>query len=145
MIREAKLEDMDAVVRMGIRFAEETEYGDKLIPDPVRVTRLAADLIAMERGAVFLAESDAGPTGIIALWVLEHPLSGEPIGQEIIWWTAPEANGIGSRSLLRVAENWARAKGAKSMLMATADPDRVGKLYERMSYTPYEQLYRRRL
>ena len=143
MIREAKLEDMEAVVRMGLRFAEETHYGGIIKTDPVWITKTAADLMGRESSAVLVSENGHGPNGIIAVLMYQHPFSGEKTAFEVFWWSDPEAVGTGIR-LVKAAEKWAQERGATAMQMIAPEGSDVGLLYRRMQYAPVERSYQRR-
>lgn len=143
MIREARLEDMDAVVRMGLRFAEERAEYDRVSVDPVHITTLAADLMASDSSVLLLLERPDGPRGMLGMFTYAHPFSGERVAYGLVWWVDPEVRGDGVR-LLRAAEAWAKKRGAVVVQMAAPNGGETGEIYERLSYHPVETAFARR-
>lgn len=143
MIRPATSDDLPAIVAMGRRFLAETAYQGRIADNPAQMEALAASLIAREDATLLVSEGGGELDGMIGIVGYPHPISGELTVGELFWWTTPEHRGAGVR-LLRAAEAWAVAQGAKHMQMV-APNERVGKFYERVGYAPVETVFQREL
>lgn len=154
-IREATGDDKHRLVEMAARFLLETPYGrlfdDKATPDTI--ARLIDQVLTF--GAIFVAE-ETGPgrygrtalklTGMLAIVVVPHPLTGRNYAEEIAWWVEPEHRiGRVGPNLLRSAEEWATTKGANMCKMVAPEGSSVGGFYERLGYQPVETAYLKRL
>lgn len=126
---------------MGTRFLTETEYAGRVPVNPPAMTRTLEMLITSEVGAVFVSERNQQVTGMIGLFVFEHPLTGALAAHEMFWWVDPEHRGQGIR-LLKWAEEWAREAGAQHVHMIA--PSRaVERVYERLGYGYVEAAYQK--
>jgi GNAT superfamily N-acetyltransferase len=144
-IRAATAADVDAIVAMGLRFQATTTYATHLRATDPTLRALATGLLANPDAAIWLAEQDGTPVGMIAAALYTQPMSGERIGSEICWWMDPSARGGRTAlRLLRTAEQWATDCGAVIFQMMAPTPE-VGALYERLAYAPIETHYMRRL
>lgn len=145
MIRPARLEDVDAIVAMGLRFQAETDYAQHLRANPEALRTLAVGLITSEVGTIFVAEREGSVIGMLAAATYVHPMSGELVAHELCWWMRPGARGDRTAlALVREAERWAVSRGA-AVFQMVAPTDRVGAFYEALRYAPVERLYQRRL
>lgn len=143
VIREATLDDVDAVVAMSLRFISETPYGAAITGDPVRLLAFAERLIENQDGALFVADQAGELAGMIALWAFTHPYSGERIASELVWWVNPDQRGSLGVRLLKRAEQWAQAQGAAALQMI-APNERVEAFYVACGYDRVEASYQRR-
>lgn len=143
MIRQATPEDLERIVEMGVRFINETSYVKFLSPSVESITMSVVNLMANPNAILLVSGSDATVTGMIGMLSFDHPFSGERVASEMFWWVDPEARGDGIR-LLVAAEKWAKEAGAVKVQMV-APNERVGEIYERLSYTPVETMYQRAL
>lgn len=142
-IRAATPNDLDAIVAMGERFIE-TEYPGAIRFDPERLVSLACSLMA-GAGAVLIAEAADGLVGMMALTTYQHPMNGDTIATEIVWWMEPEARGgRAALQLFAAGEAWARTQGATKFQMI-APSDKVGRFYERIGFERIEVHYQRSL
>ncbi len=137
-MRRARSEDIPRIVDMGVRFLGDI-YPDKLVPNPDRMARTVAWLLEDDGRALFVSEKDGQLTGMIGLFVYEHPMSGERTASEMFWWVEPEHRGHGVR-LLKVARGWAKAAGARTIQMVAPGYD-VERFYQRLGYTKVETVY----
>lgn len=144
-IRQATLEDVPAIVAMGLRFAAD-EYRDYLRPDPAALEQLARNVITGATSIGFVAEdADAALVGMIGLMTYQQPMAGALVATEIVWWMEPEARGARAAiHLLNKGETWAREQGATKFQMI-APTDHVGAFYERMGFKKLETHYQRSL
>lgn len=142
-MRDAETGDVEAIVTMAMEFLSTTGYSHQLPPRPNALRAFAERLIAMEDATILLALDGETPIGMLALWAYEHPMSGERVASEIVWWVSPERRGVGVR-LLKRAETWARARNA-TVLQMVAPTDRVGRFYAACGYDAIETMFQRRL
>jgi len=90
-------------------------------------------------------EQDGALVGMMALTTYTHPMNGDTIATEIVWWIQPEARGGRSAlQLFKAGEAWAREQGATTFQMI-APSDQVGAFYERLGFTKIEVHYQRSL
>jgi N-acetylglutamate synthase-like GNAT family acetyltransferase len=144
MIRDATTADIPAIVAMGLRFAD-TEYHAFLPANAECLATFAANLLAHDASAIFVAERDGALHGFLAVSSYVQPMSGELIGTEVAWWIDPEARGgRDALKLLAAAEAWARARGATRFQMI-APTDHVAAFYERLGFARVEMHYQRTL
>jgi GNAT superfamily N-acetyltransferase len=139
-IREADLSDLEVIVALGLRFASESVYADRLMVTEAGV-RTTAQWLLGGSGTIFLSDKDGAVVGMIGVSILPHFLSGMLYGAEVFWWCNPEHRGHGLR-LLRRAEQWAQERGAR-FFQATAPTDDVSAIYERLSYRKIETGYQK--
>jgi hypothetical protein len=142
LIRPATADDIDRLVELGVAFHASTPYRAWFAADPEAMRRLAT--WAVEHGAVFVAEDGARMVGMIGMAVSDHLISGEPYASELFWFVSPDARGSTGIRLLKVAEKWARAQGARSIQM-TAPDDHAAAIYERLHYRLMERVFVRAL
>jgi GNAT superfamily N-acetyltransferase len=125
-------------------FLVSTPYGKLLAFVPAVVVNLAGWVL--EHGHIVVGERDGVLVGFIALVAAPHPISGEPVAEELAWWVEPSARrGRLSYYLLRSAEDWARQKGLSMLKMVAPSGSTVGAFYERLGYSPVETAYIKRL
>ena len=103
-------------------------------------------------GVLLVLESDEGqPLGFMGLWVLASPLSGEPTLNEHMWYVLPEHRSMSvTRKILDRAYEWGLSGGCKHFLLtashlANVDMERVSKLYGRLGFVPFENVFMRRI
>jgi GNAT superfamily N-acetyltransferase len=140
-VREATLDDLDAVYAMGDQFLRETTYAAFMQPNAEPLLASIVSFIDVPDRLGLVAERDGRVVGMIALLVAPHPFSGERTAFEVVWWVTPAARGLGVR-LLRAAEQWARDQGTVAMQMVAPNA-RVGAFYARVGYVPVETAYQR--
>ena len=140
MIRDATLDDIPELLRMGREFYNVSGYSDLGEYNPDLLIKTIEILI--NSGTLLI--TDGGMIG----W-LNFPLymTGDIVSQELFWWVDEEKRSTGiSKKLLKCAEEKSKEQGAKAMMMLCLDRldgDRVGKMYEHFGYTPRETTYMR--
>jgi GNAT superfamily N-acetyltransferase len=145
MIRRATADDVPAIVAMAERFVASTPYQAHLAVSAPHVAALAEQLFASPDGVVFLAEKNGTPVGMLGVLIYPHPVSGQRIASEMVWWVEPEhRGGTAGVRLLKQAEAWAAAHQAIAMQMI-APTAKVGQFYEAIGYVPMETSYMRTL
>jgi GNAT superfamily N-acetyltransferase len=143
-IRRATVEDIEAIVAMGLRFQATTGYAAHLRATPDTLRDLSVTVLQSADAACWLAERDGVVVGMIAAGLYTQPMSGERIGSEICWWMDEQARGGRTAlRLIRAAEEWARGAGAVAFQMMAPTPA-VGHFYEVLDYEPIETHYMRR-
>jgi len=141
-IRPAAEPDVPRIAEMGARFID-AEYPHAVRFDAAQLAATTRQLIA--HGLVLVAEAAAGVVGMLALTTYPHPLSGDLIATEVVWWMEPEARGgRAALKLFAAGEAWARAQGATQLQMI-APSDKVGAFYERLGFGKIETHYQRAL
>ena len=139
MIRLATLDDVDAVVELGLEFLASSSYARLGTGDPDAIARLLCTVL--EHGAVLLAVDGDQVVGMIALLIVPHLFSGETYCDEVAWFVKPAARGRHGIALIRAAEGWAMQKGAKMVKMVAPEGSTVGLLYSRRGYQVIETAY----
>lgn len=144
MIRRATHADIPRLVAMGERFIGDV-YPAALTFNGDALAALSKQLIDGV-GVVFVAEHANGDVlGMIALIAVAHPMSGEMVATELVWWIDPEARGgRAALALLAEAEEWAKLQGATRLQMI-APNDKVCRFYERLGFEKVEVAYMRNL
>jgi GNAT superfamily N-acetyltransferase len=144
-IRPATLNDVAEIVTMAEAFAAQTDYGRHITISPSHVASLAESLIQDGSGAVLVAQDRGGAVvGMLALKAFEHPMSGQRIATEFVWWVEPAHRGSAGVRLLKAGEQWARDAGATALQMVAPNA-RVGAFYEAVGYQSVETSYVRAL
>lgn len=144
-IRRATLEDVVAIVVMGLRFQATTSYATHLRATAETLTALVNAMLANPDAAGWLAEREGVPVGMIGAALYTNPMSGERVGSEIVWWMEPEARGGRTAlRLIRTAEQWAQEHGAV-IFQLMAPTTEVGRFYQALKYDAIEVHYQRRL
>jgi RimJ/RimL family protein N-acetyltransferase len=142
--RLAELPDVDALVAMAVRFQDEV-YVRHLFATPETFRTLATSLLQSPNAEIFLACRDDEPVGMLAATLITQPMSGALWGAEICWWMEPTArDGRTAFKMLRLAEEWARGRGAVMWCMSAPNPA-VCRLYDALHYGYLETLYGKRL
>ena len=134
MIRLATVGDIARLLEMGRKFAERAGLVDHVGYDP---HSMAQTFEAMIVGGhpVFIGER-----GAIGATLTPHPFNHDHIhAQELFWWS----EGREGLALLKALEAHCD-EHAHSLTMITleaVDPERTGRLYERLGYRPLEHSY----
>jgi len=145
LIRRADFCDMDALIAMALRFQMTSTYAEHLRATPETFRTLVMNLLSHVGAAIWVADRDGVPVGMIAAMLYVQPMSQEWIGREICWWMEPEARGGRTAlKLIRTAECWAKERGAVVFQMMAPNAE-VGRFYEALHYHPIETHYMRRI
>lgn len=143
-IRDAVPADSDRIVAMATAFLAESAYGRLFPADPDRLGLLLQ--MCLELGAIFVAETEDGVIGMLAVVALTDPIGGVRYADEIAWWVEPACRtGFAGPRLLMAAQNWALARQCAFLKMvAPIDKPAVGEFYARVGYVPIETAYIKR-
>lgn len=143
-IRDATDADLPRLLEMAQGFLTTTAYGARVPFDAEHFTRLAE--LLRTQGRLFVAVRESRVVGMLGVLVLNHPISNERVGNEIVWWVDPEARSLNAwRALFRDAERWAREVGAVRMQFGAYHDDRLERLYRHLGYDPHEVVYEKAL
>lgn len=138
-VRSATLEDVDAVVALGLEFLETSTYRQLGAGEPNAIARLLCTVL--DHGAVFLAVAGDEVVGMIAMLMVPHIFSGETFADEVAWFVKPAHRGRAGVLLLQAAERWAVQNHAKLVKMVAPEGTSVGDLYRRKGYQVIEQAF----
>jgi len=145
VIRAATHADIPAIVALGRAFLETSPYQAWLEENPDQLAAMTTVLLESPAGHVVVADVGEAVVGFLALVVVPHDLSAALTAKEVCWYVRPETRGVGLR-LLRAAERWARAQGARTVQMiAPRKAPRVEALYVALGYEPVEVVFQRTL
>lgn len=142
ILRSATIDDLPRLHALTAHFLASTPYGNLLRePSEVRLFGLVEQVL--ESGVILVAELDGQIEAMLAAVALEHPVSGEPYADELVWWVEPEHRGssIGPR-LLDLAEAWAVSNGLTMLKMvAPSGSTALAAFYVHMGYHAVETAY----
>jgi hypothetical protein len=139
-IRTATMADLPAIVRMGVRFMETAQPCGNVPADPCRLAVAAG--VCLETGEIWLAEEDAKPIGMLAIYTMEHPLTGERVAEELAFWVNPESRSLlTGPKLLRCGMNWARQEGVGCLKMGALAGSRFGIFLKHMGFAEMETAF----
>jgi GNAT superfamily N-acetyltransferase len=148
MIRNATLEDVAEIARLGEIFHREAGWGDICEYCPESTEKTLNYLIEDANGILLVAENG----GIVGMCGgLAHPVyfnHAHKSGQELFWWVKPGLRDGTGRLLLEAMEDEARRIGCVSWSMIALDkvnPELTGRLYRRRGYRASEHSYIKRL
>lgn len=148
MIREAETTDIPRIIEMGSRSLREGPYKDQIADNPEQATVTALQVIESSEGRILLAEEDGQVIGLVGFVVFPNYFTGEPTGNEIMWWVEPECRKkfpFTAIALFRAAERIARDECGATKMCFTAPTQEVGKMYEMLGYSPVEVAYQKAL
>lgn len=144
-IMEATPADIPIIVAKALDFNASTPYRALIVFEPARLADVAAQLIESELGVVFLASRDGVVIGMLGAAIQVHPLSGERIASEIVWWV--DADARGGRAAIRLLarfEQWAAMHEATLSQMVAPD-ERTERFYLKLGFTKVETLFQRKV
>jgi hypothetical protein len=135
MIRPATLDDIPDLLAMGARFASRAALAEHVGYEPADMENTFGVMIEDPAHVVLIGESGAigGMSG-------PHPFNyRHVIAQELFWWS----EGREGLALLKAFEGWAQAHchSLRMITLEAVEPQRTGRLYERMGYAPVEHGY----
>jgi GNAT superfamily N-acetyltransferase len=138
--------DIPALLDMGMRFHEGSGYSRLIQPSKQKVAETLRFLIESDSGMVFVDDREGIIVGAILGMLVTHFVSGEITAAELSWWVDEDYRGFSGPRLLQRLEDEAKAKGAKS-ISAVEPPGNpvVGALYQRRGYELTEKSYMKAL
>lgn len=150
MIREARLEDIPAMVNMGRDFFCASGYADITVYDAASAEATLRMLIEQESSIAIVAVADDKIVGMAAAMTFPLYLNhAHYSGQELFWWLSPQYRGTRlGLELINGLESTAKSKGCHSFVMMSLDrsmPERLDRLYRKRGYRRSEHTYIRKL
>lgn len=140
MIRHADRSDIPRLLEMGKRFADDAGVTDLVEWDDDSVTAMLEYLIDDPKGILLVGEKS-----MFGGFVYPHEFNRKVLVFKECFWRSEGHDGV---RMLKIAEQLATDMGASIAGMFTPikmNPDAVGRLYERLGYTPGERAYSKRL
>lgn len=140
IIRDAEINDFDALERLGIAFAHDAGQVDV---DPETLGITIGNLI--ESGILKVAVNGS-VIGCAGALVFPHWWNAsELVAQELFWFVDEDhRNTSAGIRLLLALEKSAKSMGAKKMMMLCLedlDGEKVAKMYKKLGYIPQEQTF----
>ena len=140
-MREATCDDLLEMLRMSKLFVE--ALGET--PNRESIVSTLENLIESDDGVVLITEG--GMVG--ALCYPKFFNTDSVLAQEMFWWVDEKHRGNGiAGGLLTGLEEWARGKSADELIMIAVDRlegGKVGKIYRKRGYKPFERSYSKEL
>lgn len=142
-IRAATEDDREALVALALPFAQLPPYDTLLaaLDHTAAIHRRLDHVFSLgDYGVVFVAIADDGAlVGCLALVAARHDLTDALLADELAYWVLPgRRSGAAGYHLLRSAEEWAHARGVKTLRMFAPIGSRLGTLYTRSGYQALE-------
>ena len=131
LVRRAAFEDVARFVELGLRFYAE-EGGREACPR--ELARFAYSHLGDESRVMLAAGNRA--SGFLCGVLVPHYFTGEPTAFKTAWYVVPGVRGLGAH-LLRAFEAWAKAKGARRIIVAGRQ-ERTLALLGRLGYATLE-------
>ena len=144
MIREAIGQDIPRIIELGYEFLSLGPYKGQMEENPLQALKCTTEFLAMPNMKILVAEENGTVYGVFAMMVYTHPFSAQLTAVELIWYVEEKHRGQASMELLWAAERMAHEMGAK-WFQLTAPSANVGKIYERLKYSPIETSYQAKL
>lgn len=135
LVRRGTHDDVARFVELGLRFYDEEGKRDA---DPEQLVRFAITHLG-GGDRIFLVAGGDPPLAFICGMIAPHYFTGERTAFKTAWYALPGARGHGAH-LLRAFESWAKAKGARRIMVA-ARYARTEALLGRLHYQPLETVY----
>lgn len=142
-VRVATSDDLASIVALLRRFWAGSIYREFGAESVTHLEAVANGIVHGSNSVAFVALENDCAVGTIGLILAANPFSGDVMAHEIWWWVNPESRGHGI-GMFRMAERWARERGAVFM-QVSAPTERVGEFYVRSGYVKVETAYQRKL
>lgn len=134
MIRRAVIDDLPQLMEMGARFAERAKLADHVNYNP-------PDMLATFKALIWGGHPlFIGERGAIGATCTPHPFNSAHIAaQELFWWS----EGRDGLALLKAltAHCSEHAHSLRMITLEAVEPERTGRLYERLGFKPLEHSY----
>jgi GNAT superfamily N-acetyltransferase len=143
MIRKATKDDTLQLFVLCKEFSKEAPPEYKMDPKKVqRVIEASFETPAME---IFVAEEDNEIVGFLVAFLSVTMFSDDIVASELAWFVSKEhRNARTAFKLLDSLEDWGKAMGAKSIVMADIQGlQSLSPLYKRRGYSMAEVTYRK--
>lgn len=145
MIREATVDDVATIARLGEQFHTEAGWSDIAAYVPADCEATIRALVENEGGIVLVVDLGGEIVGFAGGATMPVYFNhAHKTGQELFWWMRPEHRGGWGGKLLTALEQAAKDAGCHSWGMICLDkvmPAVMGRLYERRGYRASEHSY----
>ena len=140
-IRKATHEDLLGILVLAKEFSMEAPKTHKW--DLNKTTRFLSSAIDNTNMEIFVAEKDGQLGGAIVCCVTEMYMSNTVVASDLAWFVNKDIRGTRSAiKLLKVFEDWGKAKGADYLAMADIEGlENLSNLYTRLGYSVSETTY----
>lgn len=146
-IREATLDDLPALARIGRKFYEEAELSGEYREE--RFVESWAKFMGLGIACVLVAEEDDQILGGFAGLIYDSIFTDDLWFDEVCWYVDPEhRGGTAAMRLFRAAQEWSRDKGVVVMRVGhrvNLMPERLGRFYQAAGFKPSEVLFSREI
>lgn len=142
-VRRATPADADALVQLVLPLHQESpQHCDE--PIDVAVGRRwfaerAAPGFLADDNAVFVAEADGHPVGVLVALIIQRWFSRRRVAAEMLFYVRPQnRGGFAFRKLVRAYKSWAKAQGATKATLGIStgiDVRRTVHAYQREGFT----------
>lgn len=134
-IREATIEDAEAIIKMGLSFAAESPYLNLI--DFYQIGKLVGSFILDDDKLALVCEDK----GMLLALTMPFIWGTKRTATEMVWWVEPafRRDGVGV-SLINAFHNWAIEKGCSAITLTSLD-NSVDKLYDKLGYRLCELTY----
>jgi hypothetical protein len=142
MIRQATVNDLEKLIPMGFKFAEESKLPGKFVPEVW--LRNWTNFLSQGVGVVLLSEREGSATGAIAGLMYNDLNDDARILAETFWFTDHNYRGLDGLKLFYAFEGWAKRNGVERLHMAhlsEINAETLRKLYLRRGYISAETFY----
>jgi GNAT superfamily N-acetyltransferase len=138
-IRLGTLDDLEALLQLGMQFATETAHARWTHAKP-EVIREKLYPILEGAGTAFVAELEDGSiVGMLVVVTMQSYFSGEIVSEELVWWVQPEhRTGRAGYKLVRAFEEWASVNGVDVLKLASPYGSGIATFLQHRGYTPVE-------
>lgn len=143
MIRFAKIEDSDEIMRIGSMYAAETVLGALTKKQMQGLIE-----ICINAGAVLLAEREGKVVGIIAGRFVQGSEDMGIFFEEILWYVDPEHRGIGLmlfKRMMAICDEREDCNGVSMWAYCNSSLEKVDGLYKRCGFKEIERKYYKKL
>ncbi len=139
-IRELREGERPIALELAREFLKQSPY-EKLFP-PKEDALEKLFVMTEQWGIVLVADVDGDLVGLIAGVIIEHALTGQMYGEEVVWYVKPEhrSGRVGIR-LLEALTEWTTTNGATMLKMLAPAESPVGKLLESRGFARVETAF----
>ena len=137
MIREAGIDDVPELVRLGQAFHERMVYNTRPFNAEAFEAAVTGYIESPEIGVW------VGEKAMAVAMVGTHPATGHTMASELLLYSEGARQGL---ALLKTMKNWAKDKGASDLILTDQMNMRdLASLYQRIGAEPVERVYRAEL
>ena len=139
-----KKADFPAILRGARNFIARMDFSDHLPSDERSLAEAISRILALDDVDVIVVETDKRIVGGLGMIYAPYLWNPEIVsGEELFFWTAPDAPPTAALALLRFMRRRATEKGAAILNFAalTSSPATIGRAYERLGMQMTQMTY----